>query len=251
MRMDMPGDRTLTHVSLALAVNVNFMSDPFSIHPWRLWLLHPFAWEWLEMNIGLFRCSSTGLCKWNASERTVRQSHDQAVLCRVWNCAPRRIFLNLCGVPRRARRAYGFLYPTKSSFPGGTLAMLRSVTTMMQAPCGILFLWVIQAYGTLAFLSTGYRNTGEPTAGEPVIVSTCRILTASRGKLKDGGSFVVKSSAVPPGKLSDEGETQCCPKDTWWGRQTATKCHHDVLLALWDMHHALIYALDYKDKRSI
>lgn len=36
--------------SFALAVNVNFMSGSFSIHPWRLWLLHPFAWEWLKMN---------------------------------------------------------------------------------------------------------------------------------------------------------------------------------------------------------
>lgn len=64
----------------------------------------------------------------------------------------------------------------------------------------------------MAFLSTGYRNTVEPTAGEPVIVSTCRILTASRGKLKDRGSLVVKSSVVPPGMLSDEGETQSCLK---------------------------------------
>lgn len=83
---------------------------------------------------------------------------------------------------------------------------------MMQAPCGMLFLRVIQAYRTLAFLSTGYRNMGEPTAGEPVIVSTCKILTASRGKLKDRGSFVMKNSAVPPGKLSDEGDTPCCLK---------------------------------------
>lgn len=79
--------------------------------------------------------------------------------------------------------------------------MRRSVIAIMQAPCGVLFLQVIQAYSTLAFLSSGYRNTGEPTAGEPVIVSTCRILTASRGKVKDRGSFVVRSSAVPPGKL--------------------------------------------------
>lgn len=84
--------------------------------------------------------------------------------------------------------------------PGGTLAMLSSVTTMMQAPCGTPFLWVTQAYSTPAFPSTGYRNTGEPTAGEPVTVSTCRIPTASRGKLKDRGSLVGKSCAEPPGK---------------------------------------------------
>lgn len=105
--------------------------------------------------------------------------------------------------------------------PGGMLAVLRSVTAMMQAPCGMLFLRVTQAYSTLAFLSTAYRNTGEPAAGEPVIVSTCRILTASGGKVKDRGSFVVKSSAVPPGTLGDEGETQRCPKHIW----RAAKCH--------------------------
>lgn len=85
------------------------------------------------------------------------------------------------------------LHPLRGAFFG---CASKSVTTMMPAPCGMLFLWVIQAYSTLAFLSTGYRNTGEAAAGEPVIVSTCKILTASGGKkLKDGGSFV-----VPPGK---------------------------------------------------
>lgn len=88
---------------------------------------------------------------------------------------------------------------------------------MMQAPCGTLFLRVTQAYSTLAFLSTGYRNTGEPTAGEPVIVSTCRILTASRGKTEGQRKF-------------------CCEEfcgATW--EVTAMKVKHNVVQLLSNM----------------
>lgn len=91
------------------------MSDPFSAHPWRLWLLHPFAWEWLEMNVGPVRRSFTVLCKGNASERPGRQSHDQALLCGIWNCALCWIFLNVRSVPRRPRCVHRFLYPLRAA----------------------------------------------------------------------------------------------------------------------------------------
>lgn len=178
------------------------------------------------MNVGPVRRSFTVLCKGNASERPGRQSHDQALLCGIWNCALCWIFLNVRSVPRRPRCVHRFLYPLRAA-SWWDLGYAKECHSRDAGPpplCGILFLQVIQAYSTLAFLSNGYRNTGEPTAGEPVIVSTCRILTASRGKLKDRGSFVVKSSAEPPGELSDEGETQCCPKNTRRARQTVTKC---------------------------
>lgn len=89
------------------------MSDPFSIHPWRLWLLHRFAWEWLEMNIGLLWCSFTVLCKWNASWRS--RLHDQALLCGIWNRAPCCIFLKLCSVPQQARGVHSFLYSLRAA----------------------------------------------------------------------------------------------------------------------------------------
>lgn len=91
------------------------MSDPSSAHPWRLWLLHPFAWEWLEMNVGTVCCSFKAPCKGNASERTGWQSHDQAVLCRIWNCALRWTFVNVCTVPQQAWCVYRFLYPLRTA----------------------------------------------------------------------------------------------------------------------------------------
>lgn len=127
-------------------------------------------------------------CIGNASERTGRQSHDQALqnmkLCTLLNIS------NIC-LPQHTRCVCSLLYPLRAA----------SWWERHGHNAGPM-----QAYSTLAFLSSDYRNTGEPTAGEPVIVSTCRILTASRGgkKLKDRRSFAVKSSAVPPGKL------RCC-----------------------------------------
>lgn len=114
------------------------------------------------------------------------------------------------------------LWPQQTHYeklPGGTLAL---VTATMQAPCGILLLRVIQAYSALPFLSTGYRNAGEPTAGEPVIVSTCR------GKPKDRGSFVVKISAVPPGSLAalkvKHGAAEDKPLQSWLKVTAAERC---------------------------
>lgn len=76
----------------------------------------------------------------------------------------------------------------------------------MMAPCGMLFLWLSQAYISAAFPSTAYRDAGEPTAGEPVTASTCRILTASGEKLKDRKGLVIESSAAPPEKWTDDSD---------------------------------------------
>lgn len=63
----------------------------------------------------------------------------------------------------------------------GGAGLQKSVTTTTLAPCGMLFLRLSQAYKTAAFLFTACRNAGQPWAGEPVTVSTCRSLTASGG----------------------------------------------------------------------
>lgn len=118
---------------------------------------------------------------------------------------------------------------------------------MMQAPCGTLFLRVIQAYSTLAFLSTGYRNTGEPTAGEPVIVSTCRILTASRGKLKERRSFVMKDFHCAGGGV--EMKVKCKPlQNVSFYVMCQTPTNKYLIIFLFKIEEGSnIFAFDYSD----
>lgn len=135
--------------------------------------LRPFAWEWREMNCDPVHRSLTELCERNASEKG-RRDNPVIELCRVWNCTLGCISPKHGSLPPPA--GSGFLMGSWL-WPRGVGAMMRG-PVCPSTPTRPLLPQSFRHTAGLAFLS----DTGEPTAGDPVTVSTCSSPTAGRRK---------------------------------------------------------------------
>lgn len=115
MRMDMSGNRTLTRW-LRLGCKCQFHVRSFlysSMTPViASSLCMRMAWnERWPAHVHLQCCVN----EMHLKGPGCRQSHDQALLCRIWNSALCCIFLKLCSVPQQTWGVYSFLYPLRAA----------------------------------------------------------------------------------------------------------------------------------------